>query len=162
MVVVHASLSAFENLLESKGLKAGLLYLNQRVPYRFTAIYKLDQHRLVRLAFVDKQGGYGEGFSDVPFKDSFCEVAARDGHLMTADPLTDDRLTETAHVAVIGSYVGLPLSRRAGELVGTFCHYDFTSQPVDDPEFEFLQEAIPRLSEYCMRPGMPLGPQTSS
>lgn len=157
MMKTHASLFAFESLLESEGLKAGLLYLNQRVPYRFTAIYQLDQHRLVRLAFVDKQGGYGEGFADLPFKDSFCEIAARDGHLMTADPLADDRLTGNPHVAVIGSYVGLPLSRRAGELVGTFCHYDFTSQPVDDPEFEFLQVAIPRLSDYCMRPGRPLG-----
>ncbi len=158
MIATDLSLSAFEKILEAQGLTAGLLYLNQRVPYRYTSVYELDRDRLLRVAFVDKQGGHGMEFAEVPFKNSFCEIAARDGSLSTADTSTDSRLQGNPYVSTVASYVGLPLTLRQGELVGTFCHYDSIGQPVDDQEFAFLEEAVRLLSMYCMQPGRPLGP----
>ena len=61
------ALSQLQDALESQGLDAALMLLNARVPHRYTAVYRLSSEYLQRLAFIDKEGGAGLGFSEVPF-----------------------------------------------------------------------------------------------
>lgn len=127
------------------GLKAGLVFLNERVPRRYTSVYRLAHDRLRRLAFVDKWGGSGLALADVPFKDSFCEMAMEDGNLVVTDSATDARLQGHPNPAGLTSYVGLPLAAGPGELFGSFCHYDICSRPISDEEFVFLEQAAKLL-----------------
>lgn len=48
--------TALENILNRDGLKAGLAWLNSRVPHRFTAVYLLDRLVLKSREVVDKDG----------------------------------------------------------------------------------------------------------
>jgi GAF domain-containing protein len=156
MMTTSTALANLQDVLDARGLQAGLLFLNARVPHRFTSVYRLSDQRLRRLSFVDKEGGLGAETEDVPFKDSFCEVAVREGHLVVTDLPTDARLHDQPNPLMLGSYVGLPLSRGPGVLYGTFCHYDTCAHPLSDDELVFLEQASQLLARFCLRPGMPL------
>lgn len=140
--------SNLKALLDQHGLKAGLLFLNERVPHRYTAVYRLQQQHLHRVGFVDKLGGAGTELADVPFKDSFCEISVREGHFVTAEASTDRRLDGNPYQAMVGSYVGLPLARAPDGLFGTFCHYDTCGHPDNAAEFLFLQQATQVLAAF--------------
>ena len=150
MINDSLALSNFQQVLQKHGLRAGLVFLNERVPYRYTSVYRLGQQRLRRLGFVDKQGGQGPELADLPFKDSFCEISVREGHFVTADSSSDSRLVGHPYPSAIGSYVGLPLVSASDGLFGTFCHYDERGHPVSDAEFAFLQQAVRFLSEFMV------------
>ena len=157
MLQHSTALSDLQDLLDSQGLHAGLMFLNARVPHRFTAVYRLSEKYLRRLDFVDKEGGLGEASAAVPFKDSFCELAVIEGHLLVTDSSADARLHDHPNPFMIGSYVGLPLTTTgSGELYGTFCHYDTCAHPLGDAELMFLQQASELLTQFCLRVGMPL------
>jgi GAF domain-containing protein len=149
-------LSNLQDVLDARGLQAGLLFLNARVPHRCTAVYRLSGEHLRRMGFVDKEGGLSTETADVPFKDSFCEVAVREGHLVVSDVAADARLQDQPNPFMLGSYVGLPLSKGPGVLYGTFCHYDTCAHPIDNAELAFLEQASQLLTRFCLRPDMPL------
>ncbi len=151
------AISELQVLLDTHGLHAGLIFLNARVPHRYTAVYQLDEEYLRRLDFVDKEGGSGEATATVPFKDSFCELAVSQGHLLVTDSSADARLRDQSNPFMIGSYVGLPLATtRTGALYGTLCHYDTCVHLLSDAELEFLQKASEVLTRFCLRVGLPL------
>jgi hypothetical protein len=156
MMTTSNALSTLQNMLDTHGLQAGLLLLNGRVPHRFTSVYRLSEQRLRRMGFVDKQGGEGLDLADLPFRDSFCEISVREGHFVTAEAGTDQRLDGNPYQALVGSYVGLPLADGPGVLFGTFCHYDTCGHPIDEAELVFQAQASRLLTRFCLRPGMPL------
>lgn len=138
----------FEHAVAEGGLRTGLLYLNRRVAHRCTAVYKLDGDNLAIVELVDKLGDPVTAVpAPVALSQSFCQVALRDGQLVTSDSGADTRLVGKTYQGVIKSYVGLPLSHSSGTLFGTLCHYDFGKQPIDDDEFEFLQQAAVILAK---------------
>ena len=144
--------SALENLhgiLAKHGLKVGLEFLNQRVPHRYTSVYRLQHEQLHRVAFIDKLGSSGAELAHAALKDSFCDIAVQEGALVVAtDIKTDKRFEAVPNPALLGSYVGLPLASKRGELFGTFCHADEHSYPLSDAEFVFLSEAAKVLEAY--------------
>lgn len=145
-----SALSHFQQALQKHGLRAGLVFLNERVPYRYTSVYRLSQQRLRRLGFVDKLGGQGAELADLPFKDSFCEIAVREGYFVTPDSASDRRLVGNPNPGAVGSYVGLPLISASDGLFGTFCHYDARGYAVQDAEFAFLQQAVRFLAVFLV------------
>ena len=153
-------LSNFQAVLQKQGLKAGLVFLNERVPHRFSSIYRLGHESLRRLAFVDKLGSSDPTLAEIPFKDSFCEKAVQDGHLVVTDSATDERIQGSPNPAGLASYVGLPLAAAPGELIGTFCHYDVCSRPISDEEFLFLEQAAKVLYAYVGQPSNSAGFET--
>ena len=154
-MTISKSLSDLQEVLEAQGLNAALRFLNQRVPHRFTAVYRLNEDYLRRLGYADKEGGLDLTSAVVPFKDSFCELAVKEGHLVVTDSPADARLLDRPNPFNVGSYIGFPLSEAPGALFGTFCHYDTCRRPVDDAELAFLEQASPLLARYCLRTGMP-------
>lgn len=157
MLLNSTAISDLQDLLDTQGLHAGLAFLNARVPHRFTAIYQLSAGYLRRLDFIDKEGGLGESTATVPFKNSFCEIAVSQGHLLVTDSSADARLRDQPNPFMIGSYVGLPLATTgSGALYGTLCHYDTCAHLLGDAELMFLQQASELLTQFCLRVGMPL------
>ena len=81
-------------------------------------------------------------------------VCLRDGFLRTSQTSSLAMLDGGPYQGVLESYVGLPLMTGHGELYGTFCHFDFSSEPVSDEEYLFLQKAvllIPRFLRHAAR-----------
>ena len=145
------ALSELQEVLDREGLHAALLLLNARVPHRYTAVYRLSEDYLRRLGFIDKKGGPGLDFADVPFKDSFCELAVRQAPMVVSDVVTDPRLVDYPNPGQLMSYVGLPLSVRSGALFGTLCHFDTSPHPLSDAELSFLEQASELLLRFCVR-----------
>lgn len=144
---------ALEDILNRDGLKAGLAWLNSRVPYRFTAVYRLDGLVLRSVQVFDKDGPAATPpvLMEVPLETSFCQYVLRDGQFATGDSGTDQRLDGHPYKGVMGSYVGLPLQGNQasdGELMGTFCHFDFENRQLSDEEFAFLQRVARLLPRY--------------
>ena len=144
-----SALANFHGVLVKHGLQVGLEFLNQRVPYRYTSVYRIQHGQLHRVAFIDKHGSSGAALAHAVLKDSFCDIAVQEGTLVVAtDVKTDKRFQALPNPALLGSYVGLPLASQRGELFGTFCHADEHSYPLSDVEFVFLGEAAKVLEAY--------------
>jgi GAF domain-containing protein len=145
---VNSNLSQLENLLATEGLHAGLKFLNERVPHRFTAVYRLDELMLRMVDMVDKDGLNDMNLEAVPLGDSFCQFTLRDGSFITTRSADDQRLNGHPYQGVMESYIGLPLARADGELFGTFCHFDLAGRPVNDEEYAFLTQVAAVLPRY--------------
>ena len=138
----------FEHAVAVGGPRAGLMFLNRRVPHRCTAVYKVVGESLVLVELIDKLDNRATAvLPPLPLMQSFCQVAIHAGHLSTSDSASDRRLNSKPYQGVIKSYVGLPLSYATGTLYGTLCHYDFAQQKIGDDEFEFLQRAAVILAK---------------
>jgi hypothetical protein len=154
LLFMDSSIALFElrQTLDRSGLRAGLQYLNQRVPHRYTVVYKLDGAVFYNMAMIDKLGASVPSlFAKVPFVDSFCRFVVDEGEFKTAASMQDDRLAGHLHRATVQSYVGLPLTDARGELYGTFCHLDFVPRSISNGKFSFLQKASGLLGAYLPR-----------
>ena len=142
------------DIINSKGLKAALQLLNERVPHRWTAIYKLDQGVMHNLQIVDKENAVELGdLAAFELKDSFCQFAISDGKFVSANTGEDldERLIGHRYKGVVNAYVGLPLVKGFDEIYGTFCHFDLVHQSISDDEFAFLQQVTRILPRYLDR-----------
>ena len=154
MMTNAIALAELQQVLDRHGLDAALMFLNARVPHRYTAVYRLSDAYLRRLGFIDKEGGPGLEFAEVPLKDSFCELAIRQPPLVVTDVDADPRLAEYPNPGLLMSYVGLPLSVGPGALYGTLCHYDTSAHSLSDAELSFLEQASELLLQFCLRTGV--------
>ena len=121
------------------------------MPYRCTAIYRLDGLILRMVHFHDSGGGAPlEFLRSVPLVSSFCQFAFKEGAFATADAMQDPRLQHSPLRPVITSYIGLPLHGPAGQLMGSFCHFDLLQRDIHVPqdEFDFLVQAVELLPGY--------------
>ena len=142
-------LNRLEHELMTGGLKAGLAWLNTRVAHRFTAVSLLKGDMLNLVELVDKHNGPATSiWRAAPLKDSFCQFSINNGMFISDDTLEDERLQGNIYREVLRCYVGLPVHRRPGDLLGTFCHFDFEPRQVSADEFAFLQDAVTFLSPY--------------
>ena len=140
--MVNTHLQTLEQILQSHDLRGALEFLNQQVSHRFTAIYRLNKDSMEIVELVDKLNDPSTApLSRVPFSQSFCEIAVRDGSLVTSNSALEKRLDGATYQGILASYVGLPLMGSTGVLFGSLCHYDYQKQPISDDEFAFLQQA---------------------
>jgi len=139
----------FARLIEHEGIVAGLAFLNRRVDHRCTAIYRLEHLTVRNVYLFDRQGAQlPEALSVVPFGDSFCQHAIREGAFLTEDTREDARLDGSPFQGVVVAYHGLPLSDKRGQLFGSLCHFDFKPRQLPDEELEILQQAARVLPAY--------------
>ena len=144
-----SDLEKLEQQLTAGGLKAGLAWLNARVSYRFTAVSRLYGQTLELVELIDKKNSVANGiWQSAPLKDSFCEFAIREGQFVTSDTIGDTRLDSNPYREILRCYVGLPVHRLPGDLLGTFCHFDLQPRDISVSEFSFLQDAVTFLSPY--------------
>ena len=151
MVGMDNELLTLTRILDTQGLDAGLKWLNSRVPHRWTAIYKLVGQLMCSTAIVDKQAQIDlNDLAVVPLQDSFCQFAMNDGKFVAQNTGEegDPRLNGHPYKGVLNAYVGLPLMINQHTMYGTLCHFDNSSIPIADEEFEFLQHVAQLLPQY--------------
>ena len=142
-------ISDFRHVLDNGGLRAGLEWLNNRVPHRYTVVYRFDGSAFYGMVVVDKlKEPTPLLFKKVPLKDSFCQYSIGEGVFRTEASLEDRRLDGHMHQANVQSYCGLPLTDPSGVLYGTFCHLDMVPQVLNDEEYSFLESAVRVLGGY--------------
>ena len=146
---IATALAKIETELAQNGLMGVLRVLNARVAHRFSAVYRLDQQMLVNVATFDKHMHLEAlDLKAVPLKDSYCQFVLRDGLFLTDDSGRDVRLSGHPYAGVVGSYIGVPISRRPGTLDGTLCHFDLASHPVSDEEYLLLERTALLLPAF--------------
>lgn len=146
--LAHA-LSEVEKALAQQGLPAALTVLNRRVPHRFTAVYRRLGQSLHNVATADKHLHLDPlDLKVVPLTDSFCQFVLRDGLFLTQDSGTDVRLNGHPYAGLVGCYVGVPVCDQAGVLVGTLCHFDINSHPVEDDEYLLLDRSAKLMPPF--------------
>lgn len=146
------NVSHFLSTLDAQGPSAALAYLNEGVPHRYSAIYRLSNGMFENVYLHDKRGEVIPAFlAAVPFTDSFCQFVRRDLPFSTADSATDPRLDGHRYQGVVMSYHGVPIVDEDGEILGTLCHFDIDAYDLSDPEFVLLQEAAGPLAPFVSR-----------
>lgn len=152
------ALLALKEALLAGGLPAALAFLNQRVDHRFTAVYLLRDAVMHSVGLHDREFHFDTSdLQSVPIEDSFCQFVLRDGSFATHDSGFDRRLDNHRHQGAMSSYVGLPLSFKGRDLLGTFCHFDFAARPpLPEPEYAFMHLAARVLPDFVRpRPSPP-------
>jgi GAF domain-containing protein len=124
LVALHAALG--------DGVRAALVELGRRSPYRFTAMYRFDDPALRNLYFVDRDDPAAEAGDDHPVEATYC-VYLRDGGepFLVEDAPGDARLDGHAACERVRAYCGVPLLGEGGRVVGTLCHFDFVPVATD-------------------------------
>ena len=149
---MDAALAALRDRLDRQGLAAGMEFLNQRVPHRFTGVYRLNARILSSVALFDKLGdALPHPLKKLPLDDSFCQFVLTDGSFVTGDSGRDPRLKGHRYQGVLNSYVGLPLTGPGDDLQGTLCHFDFAQRTLPEAELGFLRQAALLLARYLPR-----------
>lgn len=148
-----AAFDALMDVASGGGVRALLARLNQRVPHRYTAIYRLDGEMLRCVHLVDKTGAVQPGFlAEVSLQDSFCQFVFRDGIFQTENSAFDHRLDGHPYQGVVVSYHAIPLVAEGQMLFGTLCHLDTVPRALPDPELVLLQRVAAALPAYLERP----------
>ncbi|MDM0011956.1 GAF domain-containing protein [Variovorax sp. J22P168] len=154
---------AFVDACHAEGLTAALTRLNERVPHRYTALYRLDASVLKNVELIDKAREVRPEFlAAVPLTDSFCQFVLRDGAFLTSDSGEDDRLDGHPYKGVMVAYHGVPVLDGEGELFGSLCHFDVRQQPLSDTEYAHLQGVARALSQVLPRSGAAADTPTSA
>jgi len=143
--------------LADRGLEDALEILNRPLLHRYSAIYWMpDPERLVNVAVFDKLGeAYPPHLQWVPYNQSFCQFAIREGQFRTANSALDARLDGHAYQGVLNSYHAVPLVSTGGEILGTICHFDAASLALDDDDFELLRMVARVVVHHLPKPAPP-------
>lgn len=146
--------------LKASGLTAALRVLNDRVRHRYSAVYRMDgRDRVVNLALVDKRDEPCPTYLEsVPFTESFCQFAVREGQFRTNNSALDERLAGHPYQGIMNSYHSVPLVSTEGRILGTVCHFDLAAVVLDDEDFELLRLAARVFATYVPR----VTPRTAS
>lgn len=143
------NLDAFSSLLDSGRPEAALQYLNSGVPHRYTAVYRFEGHVLRNVLLYDKRRQMRPDFLiAVPFEQSFCQFVRKDQVFRTDDSGNDERLAGHPYRGVVVSYHSVPVINAEGALWGTMSHFDMSSHPLAESEFELLQRAATVLTRH--------------
>lgn len=140
-------LAEFHEAFENGGLYGALHFLNARTTFRYSAIYRLDGQMMRNIFLYDRQGENPTNLSEVPLGDSFCQFVLRDNGFNTINSAEDARLLGHPYQGLLNAYFGLPLSRKAGTIYGTFCHFDVQPMEIPDSEIALLEAVSPLLMD---------------
>ena len=114
----------FEQLIKSGGLWEALRFLNMRIPFRFTGVYRYDETMLRNVVLFDQHDPDVRQGGDFPMIDAPCaRVGDHGGQLVVVDFVTDARFLRS--FAPIVSYCGALIRDSDGSHFGTICHFDF-------------------------------------
>jgi hypothetical protein len=134
---------AFRRALTDRDIRRALALLNDRVTYRFTAIYKLVGSVLRAQHAYDRSSEYRTWLMVVPLERSFCQYAIERGEFMTSSVSKDTRLANRPYAGMVEAYYGQLLRRPDGTPYGTFIHFDLESRSIAADEIDFLRETVP-------------------
>jgi GAF domain-containing protein len=143
----------FKVTLKANGLGAAMRWLNDRVPYRYTAIFAFDGEMLRNICLVDKDDSNITHCSDQPITDSYCMYILRSRERFNVEQaLLDKRVAQHPKRPSVQCYYGIPLFDPQGKMLGTVCHFDSMPTHVTDETAEALDDLAPLIAEAAFGP----------
>lgn len=138
----------FKGILAAGGLRAAMRWLNDRVPYRYTAIFAFEGEMLRNICLIDKQNSNITNCSDQPITESYCMYIHRSGeHFKVEESALDQRVEEHPKRGSIHCYYGIPLVSAEGKMLGTVCHFDLMPVRVPEAVAQALDDLAPLITE---------------
>ncbi len=139
----------FLQALQGQGVDAALGLLNQATDCRYTAVFELVGENLINRHFFDRRHAPRPAYMEsVPFGDSYCQIALREGEFRSQDTAHDSRVDYSPYKGVVVSYHAVPLLARGTSLRGTLCHFDLVPSSLDDYQFAMLRQAARILPAF--------------
>ena len=119
------SLVEFRRTLKVDGLWAGMRYLNELSPYRYSAVFRFEGATLRNVCLVDREQPDVRGCPEMPVTESYC-VYVRDesAEFAVEHARMDCRVLGHPKAGRFQSYYGVPLIAVDNQLIGTICHFD--------------------------------------
>jgi GAF domain-containing protein len=115
----------FKARLANSGLWTAMKWLNESVPYRFSAVFAFRGDSLHNVCLVDKENPSITNCSDQPISDSYCVYVHRTGERFSVEhAMLDRRVEDHPKRQTFQCYYGIPLFDLDGKVVGTVCHFD--------------------------------------
>jgi GAF domain-containing protein len=137
----------FNTTLQADGLRAAMRWLNDRVPYRFTAIVAFDGDMLRNICLIDKENQTITNCSDQPITESYCMYIHRSREsFIVEETLQDSRVALHPKRRSVQCYYGIPLFGEKGELQGTVCHFDHMPIRVTEDVANVLDDLAPLIA----------------
>lgn len=138
----------FKTTLKADGLGAAMRWLNDRVPYRYTAIFAFDGEMLRNICLVDKDNLNVTRCSDQPITESYCMYIHRSHERFTVEQaLLDKRVEKHPKRQSVQCYYGIPLFGPKGKMLGTVCHFDHMPVRVTEEIADALDDLAPLIAE---------------
>jgi GAF domain-containing protein len=144
----------FKMTLEADGLSAAMRWLNDRVPYRFTAIFAFDRDMLRNICLIDKQNQNITKCSDQPLTESYCLYVRRSGERFSVEEASlDGRVAGHPKRQSFQCYYGIPVFNSKGKMLGTVCHFDSMPVRVTEEVATALDDLAPLIAEAAFSTG---------
>jgi hypothetical protein len=138
----------FEMTLKADGLRAAMRWLNDRVPYRFTAIFAFNGDLLHNICLIDKENQSIIHCSDQPITESYCMYIHRSGERFSVEEaLRDQHVVGHPKRQNIQCYYGIPLFDSKGKMLGTVCHFDGMPVRVTEAVALALDDLAPLIAK---------------
>ncbi|MEO5580640.1 MAG: GAF domain-containing protein [Gemmatimonadaceae bacterium] len=132
-----------ERIVTSKGMHAGLEFLNRRSSHRFSGVYRFDVADLRNLYLYDRENPTLQLGTDQPLHETYCSIVGRTGQTFyTSDARTDARTADHPARESVISYCGALLSGPDGPF-GSLCNFDLIPRPTTPSEILVLEAAAP-------------------
>jgi GAF domain-containing protein len=142
------AMKKFEAILHTDGLLAGMRWLNDQVPYRFSAVFSFDGEILRNICLIDKENPSISKCPDQPITESYCSYIRRSGMgFCVEEALADMRVEGHPKRRSVQCYYGIPLFGEEGRMLGTVCHFDSLPVRVTDEIASALDDVAPLIAE---------------
>jgi hypothetical protein len=136
----------FTSALEAGGLNTAMRWLNDRVPYRYTAIFAFEGEMLRNVCLIDKENLNITNCANQPITGSYCMYVHRSRERFNIEQsLLDKRVAEHPKRRNVQCYYGIPLFGSQGQMLGTVCHFDSMPLPVTESVAEALDDLAPLI-----------------
>jgi GAF domain-containing protein len=138
----------FKTTLAAGGLDAAMRWLNDRVPYRYTAVFAFEGEMLRNVCLIDKENPNITNCSDQPITESYCMYIRRSRERFNVEQaLLDKRVEQHPKRRNVQCYYGIPLFASEGEMLGTVCHFDSMPLRVTESVAEALDDLAPLIAK---------------
>ena len=146
----------FKMTLQADGLRAAMRWLNDRVPYRFTAIFAFNGDMLRNICLIDKENQNIAHCSDQPITESYCMYIHRSGESFNVEEaLLDDRVAVHPKRESVQCYYGIPLFGSEGKILGAVCHFDNMPVRVTEDVATVLDDLASLIAEAAFSARLP-------
>ncbi len=142
-------LTQLHHTLQTQGVLPALALLNAGSDCRFTAAFEHVGDVLVNRYFHDRLGEPMPTFlAEVPYVDSFCQLAMRNGEFRSSNTAADSRVDYSPYQGMVLSYHAVPVQDSTLRYSGTLCHFDLQQVSLSDSAFGLLRQMARMLPPY--------------
>lgn len=154
------SLSVFNSLLKTDGIRAALYALLRQSDFRFIGIFRFKDGKARSVVHVDRQALGVLESEEVSDAATYCSFIRKSGEpFLTRDAAVDPRTA--THIArdTVRAYAGVPVVAADGRFLGTLCHYDLEARDPDQLDLQLLREVGNVLGRSGLVPEYPAARQ---